>query len=374
MFQVSALPPSTRLIAQESHSKITASSMSITHEPYGSTEDGKPVQLYRLTNAHGNFIELTDYGAILVSVNVPDRKGDRANVTLGFDSLDGYLQRHPYFGATVGRFCNRIADGEFEIDGTTYSFVTNNGPNHLHGGTVGFDSQMWEVEEISGDSVVGLRFTLVSPDGQEGYPGTLTTLVEYRWSNDNEMTIHFEATTDAPTHVNLTNHSYFNLGGAGTGKVLDHQMQIDAERFLSVNESMIPTGVLANVADTPLDFRQPHAIGERIEQLESTNGYDHCFVVSGEPGELRSCAVAVDPKSGRAMEVKTTQPGVQLYTGNFLGGNESSNGYGQHSAFCLETQHYPDSPNQPAFPTTLLKPGEQLDETTIYRFFVTVSD
>lgn len=342
--------------------------MSIESRPFGKTAAGEPVTLYTLTNAAGNTIKMIDYGAIIVSIDVPDRSGKKANVNAGFDSIDGYLQRHPYFGATVGRFCNRIAKGKFSIDGKEYSLFVNNGPNHLHGGKVGFDQLMWKAEKLQTNVSVGLRFSLVSPDGQEGYPGTLNVTADYVWDNENKLTIRFQATTDKATHVNLTNHAYFNLGGIGAGNVHGHELKLNAAEYLPVNDDMIPLGKTAPVKGTALDFTQATKIGDRIQTLEATRGYDHCFVVDGKAGSLRPAAFVVDPKSGRSMTVATTQPGIQLYTGNFLGGDASNANLKQHEAFCLETQHYPDTPNQPAFPTTLLQPGQKLDETTTYQF------
>jgi len=344
--------------------------MTIEKKPFGKTAEGKEVTLYTLTNASGNTVQMIDYGAIVVSINVPDKTGKRVNVTAGFDSIDGYLQRHPYFGSTVGRFCNRIAKGKFTLDGKTYSLAINNGPNHLHGGEVGFDKKMWQVSELSGDGSVGLKFTLVSPDGDEGYPGTLTTVAEYIWDNQNRLTLNLQATTDKPTVVNLTNHAYFNLSGPGSGTIHNHELTLSCDQYLPVDENMIPTGQLAPVTGTPLDFVASHKIGERIAELKSTNGYDHCFVVRGKAGELRPTAKVLDPASGRTMEIQTTQPGVQLYTGNFLAGTPGNANYKVHEAFCLETQHYPDAPNQPAFPTTVLKPGETFREVTTFTFGV----
>ena len=338
--------------------------MKIERVDFGKTPSGIPVSLFSLINSHGNRVALTDYGAIITSVEIPDRNGDRTNVNLGFPTLDGYLERHPFFGATVGRFCNRIAGGKFELDGRLYELVVNNGPNHLHGGTVGFDKQVWEATELSSDSRIGVRLTLQSPDGQEGYPGNLSVTAEYSWNDQNELAFTFRASTDKATVLNLTNHSYWNLSGAGQGNIHAHQLQLLCHNYLAVDDTLIPTGKIESVAGTPLDFLESHPIGERIDQLPATKGYDHCYVVDGQAGQLRRCAVAKDPSSGRAMEVLTTQPGVQLYTGNHLSGK-----YGQHAGFCLETQHYPDSPNQPTFPTTRLNPGEQFEETTVHRFF-----
>ncbi len=345
------------------------SKMRIDSAPYGKTADGQNVTLYTLVNTSGNTVEMIDYGAIVVSINVPDRNGKRTNVTAGFASLDGYLQRHPYFGSTVGRFCNRIAKGKFSIDGKTYSLAINNGPNHLHGGEVGFDKRIWRVsEKLTSENSVGLRFLLTSPDGQEGYPGTLNVVADYVWGNDNMLTIHFTAKTDKATHVNLTNHAYFNLSGAGSGTVYNHELALASDQYLAVDENMIPTGKIPNVKGTSLDFSVKHPIGDKIQELAETKGYDHCFVVRGETGKLRLAANVVDPASGRSMEVRTTQPGIQLYTGNFLDGTPGNAGFKQHEAFCLETQHFPDAPNQSSFLTTLLKPSETLNETTTYQF------
>ena len=339
--------------------------MNLQRSDFGKTPEGQSISLFTLTNRFGNSISVTDYGAILVSVNVPDRNGQLANVNLGYPTLEGYLARHPYFGSTVGRFCNRIAQGHFQLDGRTYTLALNNGPNHLHGGIVGFDKLTWCGAELKTDNASGMRFHLQSRDGQEGYPGTLDLFADYLWNDANELTFAYRATTDAPTVVNLTNHAYWNLSGAKSGNVLDHQLQLNCGRFLAVDDTLIPTGQLTDVAATPLDFRQPRAIGERIAQLPSTKGYDHCYVVDGPAGKLRFAGRATDPKSGRTMEVLTTQPGMQLYTGNHLGGE-----FVQHAGFCLETQHYPDAPNQPAFPTTRLNPGEQFEQTTVHRFGV----
>jgi aldose 1-epimerase len=346
------------------------SSMKLEKSDFGKTPEGQQIHLYTLTNVHGNVVQLTNYGAIVTKVEVPDRQGKRANVMLAFPNLEGYLQRHPYFGATVGRYANRIAGGKFQIDGKTYTLVTNNGPNHLHGGTVGFDKLVWDAEEIRGDGLLGIRFSVTSPDGDEGYPGKLDVVAEYTWNNDNELKFTFQATTDKTTVVNLTNHGYWSLAGAGNGDVLGTELQLNCDHYLAVDDTLIPTGEIPAVEGTPLDFRQPRKIGERIQMLPQTKGYDHCLVVNGPRGTLRKAARAVEPTSGRVMEVYTTQPGMQLYTGNHLGGGASSGGFAQHEGFCLETQHYPDSPNQPAFPTTHLKPGEKYEETTMHKFSV----
>ncbi len=339
--------------------------MNVQRSDFGKTADGQSITLFTLTNRSGNSVAVTDYGAILVSVKVPDRSRQLANVNLGYSTLYGYLARHPYFGSTVGRFCNRIARGQFQLDKKTYTLAINNGPNHLHGGIVGFDKLFWCGSEMKNETSIGIRFQLRSPDGQEGYPGNLDVVADYLWNDSNELTFVFRATTDAPTVINLTNHSYWNLSGAKSGNVLEHQLQLNCGRFLSVDDTLIPTGQLSDVAGTALDFRQPHFVGERIAQLPATKGYDHCFIVDGQAGQLRPAGHVFDPKTGRTMEVLTTQPGMQLYTGNHLDGE-----YVQHGGFCLETQHYPDAPNQPEFPTTRLNPGEQFEQTTVHRFGV----
>lgn len=342
--------------------------MTISRQEFGTTAEGQPVTRYRLTNAHGNRVDLINYGAIIVGVEVPDRIGTLANINLNFPTLEGYLGRHAYLGATVGRYCNRIAAGKFELDGQTYSLAVNNGPNHLHGGTVGFDKLMWDAQEIESGGESAIRFTTESPDGQEGYPGTLQLIAEYSWNDANELSYTFQATTDKPTVLNMTNHSYWNLGGVGSGNVFDHRVELNSDKSLEVDDTLIPTGKIHSVANTPLDFREPTRIGDRIDQLPATKGYDHCFVIKGKPGRLRKAGSVLDVTSGRKMEVLTTQPGVQLYTGNHLGGE-----YRPYSGLCLETQHYPDSPNRKKFPTTRLDPGEEFEEKTVHRFSVVSS-
>ena len=345
--------------------------MRIIKRDFGKSPDGKQVSLFICTNEHDLVVKLTDYGAIVVSVETPDREGKTENITLGFPRIKGYHARHPYFGATVGRYGNRIANGKFSINGREYDLAINNGDNHLHGGEVGFDKVMWNAEGVVKEDCLGVRFWRKSPDGEEGYPGNLDVTVEYLLTNDNELRVEYTATTDAATPVNLTNHTYWNLGGAGTGTILDHQLMIAADRYLPVDDGLIPTGELAPVAGTPLDFTKPAAIGSHIHEIEADPvGYDHCYVLRSQDGTLALAARAKDPTSGRVMEVYTDQPGVQLYTGNFLGGAGSDGGYNQHEAFCLETQHYPDSPNQPSFPTTILKPGDTYRTTTVHKFLV----
>lgn len=348
--------------------------MKIEKSPFGKTAEGQEATLYTCVNANGLKLAMTDYGATVVSLETPDRDGKLANITLGFPSLDGYLQRHPYFGSTVGRYGNRIAGGKFSLDDKPYTLATNNGPNHLHGGKKGFDALVWQAEPVQTADGVGVKFTLRSPDGDEGYPGNLDVVVNYTLTNTNELKIEYEAKTDAPTVVNLTNHCYWNLGGAGSGKILDHELMLAADKYLPIDATSIPTGELAAVADTPLDFTKPTKIGARIEALKQppheTKGYDHCFSLRGQEGKLELAARVKDPASGRVMEILTTEPGIQLYTGNFLDGTEGGNKYQQHDAFCLETQHYPDSPNRPEFPTTRLNPGQTLRSTTVHRFSV----
>jgi aldose 1-epimerase len=346
----------------------------MTHDvkPFGKTEGGQEVKVHTLTNTKGLRVRLIDFGATLISVEAPDRHGKNANITLGFPSLAGYLQRHPYFGSTVGRYANRIAGGKFTLDGKTYALATNNGPNHLHGGNKGFDAVLWKSEAVSSPDAVGVRFSYVSRDGEEGYPGTLETTVSYTLNDANELRIDYAATTDKPTVVTLTNHSYWNLAGAGSGDILKHELTLAADQYLPIDDTSIPTGELAAVKRTPFDFTQPHAIGERIGELKKephkTKGYDHCFVLRGQQGKLDLAARVTEPTSGRVMEVFTTEPGIQLYCGNFLDGSPSAGGYKQHDAFCLETQHYPDSPNKPSFPSTVLRPGQTYRSTTMHRF------
>lgn len=356
---------------QQGNRKRSFSRMRIIKRDFGKSPDGAEVSLFVCTNDNDLVVKLTDYGAIVVSLEAPDRDGNLENITLGFPRIRGYHQRHPYFGATVGRYGNRIAKGRFSVDGKEYTLAQNNGDNHLHGGDVGFDKMMWDAEGVVRDDSVGVRFQRRSPDGEEGYPGNLDVTVEYLLTNDNELKCEYTAKTDATTVVNLTNHTYWNLAGAGNGKVLDHQLMIAADRYVAVDDSLIPTGELAAVAGTPLDFTSPTAIGARINQIDADPaGYDHCYVLRSQDGKLALAARAKDPSSGRVMEVFTDQPGVQLYTGNFLGGAESDGGFGKHDAFCLETQHYPDSPNQPSFPSTILKPGETYHTVTVHKFSV----
>ncbi len=357
--------------------QATSHAASITSKPWGQV-DGKLVMLYTLTNGHGMTVKITNYGAIVTSIVVPDRHGKLGDVVLGYDTLAGYIKNvnNPYFGVIAGRYANRIAKGHLVVDGQTYQLATNNGPNHLHGGVKGFDKRVWTASTESTADGSAVHLTYVSKDGEEHYPGTLTTNVTYMLTNQNALKIDYKATTDADTVVNLTNHSYFNLAGAGSGTILKHVLMLNASHFTPIDSTSIPFGKIAPVAGTPFDFTKPHAIGERInaknEQLTNGSGYDHNFVLDRKSeGDLELAARVHDPTSGRTLEVYTTQPGVQLYTANFLNGKNIGKGgkaYIRRSAFCLETQHFPDSPNEPSFPTTLLKPGEVYTQTTVDKF------
>jgi aldose 1-epimerase len=352
---------------------LRAAPASLDKRSFGKTRTGATVDLYTLTNANGMEAKIMNYGAIVVSLKAPDRGGKLADVVLGFDSFEGYLSDHPYFGAVVGRYGNRIAKGRFSLNGKEYKLATNNGPNALHGGLKGFDKQIWQAQPV-GNS--GLRLTYVSKDGEEGYPGTLTTTVEYTLTDANELKLAYTASTDKDTILNVTNHSYFNLAGEGSGNILGHRVQLFADRFTPVDSTLIPTGELKPVANTPFDFRQPHTIGERIdaagdEQIKFGGGYDHNWVLNGTMGTLHPAARVSEPKSGRVLEVLTTEPGVQFYTGNFLDGTIKGKGgkaYNRRYGFCLETQHFPNSPNQPKFPSTVLKAGQKFASNTVFKF------
>lgn len=344
-------------------------------EAFGKTADGQEVELYTLTNSRGVEVKITTYGGIVTSLKVPDRAGRMGDVVLGFDTLDPYLKGHPFFGTIVGRYGNRIAKGRFTLNGVEYKLATNNGENHLHGGIKGFDKAVWKAKPAAVKDGVALELSYLSKDGEEGYPGNLSVTVTYTLTEDNALRIDYAATTDKDTVVNLTHHSYFNLAGQGNGDILAHLMQIDADRFLPVDAGLIPTGELRPVKGTPMDFTRPTPIGARIEQdyeqLKFGRGYDHTWVINGASGRLRRAARVSDPATGRVMEVWTTEPGVQLYTGNFLDGTirgKEDKVYPQRAGFCLETQHFPDSPNKPGFPSTVLKKGARYRSTTVYRF------
>src|SRR6266480_1641524 len=346
---------------------------SVKKESFGEV-DGKPVELYTLTNRKGAEAKITTYGATVVSLKVPDRNGKSDDIVLGFDNIDGYLQGTSFFGATIGRYGNRIAKGRFTLNGVEYKLATNNEPNHLHGGNKGFDKVIWNAKPFNVKGGAGLALNYLSHDGEEGYPGNLSVTVSYTLTDNNELKISYAATTDKDTVVNLTHHSYFNLAGQGSGDVLNHQLMINADRFTPTDAGSIPTGELRSVKGTPFDFTQPTKIGARInqddEQLKLGKGYDHNYVLNGKTGTMRKAAQVFESTSGRTMEVWTTEPGVQLYTGNFLDGAKGKSGkvYQFRNGFCLETQHFPDSPNKPSFPTTVLRKGITLRTQTIYKF------
>lgn len=364
----------------------------VQSEPFGNTPDGTPVTLFTLTNPSGVELRAMTYGGIILSLKVPDRDGVLGDVVLGYDDLGGYLEETPYFGAIIGRYGNRIGAARFTLDGSEYELAANNGPNHLHGGLVGFDKVVWEAESFEGDEGIGIVLSRTSPDGEEGYPGDLSVQVSYTLTPDNRLIFDYLATTDAPTPVNLTQHTYFNLAGDGARDILGHRVIIRALHYTPVDEGLIPTGELATVVGTPFDFRNARAIGDRIAedhpQLRFGGGYDHNFVLDrpmpsplvSDPGEglpdlseLVPAIYVVEPTSGRVMEVYTSEPGVQFYSGNFLDGSITGKGgatYEHRFGFCLETQHFPDSPNQPDFPSTILRPGEEYRSRTVYVFSV----
>jgi aldose 1-epimerase len=339
------------------------------------TRDGRAVNLYTLTNSHGLEVRAMNYGGIIVSMRVPDRKGQFADIVLGHETLEGYLPNPPYIGAAVGRYANRIANGSFTLDGKTYTLPKNDGPNTLHGGvTRTFDKVVWDDEPLKGDTP-GVRFTYLSKDGEEGFPGNLTAKVTYSLTDDNELEIDYQATTDKATPINLSQHSYFNLAGEGSGEILNHELMLNADRFTPVDKNLIPTGELRPVKGTPFDFTTSTKIGARIddnyEQLVLGHGYDHNFVINRKGGGLELAARVYEPTSGRVLEVLTTQPGIQFYTGNFLDGTvtgKQGHVYKHRNALCLETQHFPDSPNHPDFPSTILKPGKTFHEKAVFKF------
>ena len=338
---------------------------------FGKTADGVPVELYVLTNGKMTAKVMT-YGAILTELDVPDRDGKMADVVLGFDTLAGYLAGHPYFGATTGRVANRIAGGKFTLDGKEYNLAVNNGPNSLHGGLKAFDKKVWKAEDASGPAGQAVKLSYTSPDGEEGYPGNLKVTVTYTVTPESALKIDYTAVTDKATPINLTNHTYFNLSGAAAGDILDHEMMLAADQYTPADETLVPTGKLATVKGTPLDFTTPTPLGARFDQLTGDpRGYDHNYVLRGAGKAPELGARVHDPKSGRVMEMFTTEPGVQLYTANFLDGTLKGKGgvvYKKHQAFCLEAQHFPDSINHPEFPSTVLRPGETYTQTTIYKF------
>ncbi|HHS12650.1 MAG TPA: galactose mutarotase [bacterium] len=350
--------------------------MEISQKTYGTLPDGRHVILFHLMNANGMQADIINYGGILVSLKTPNRKGHLGDVVLGFDDLESYLHDPPYFGALIGRYGNRIARGRFTLEGKEYSLAVNNNGHHLHGGLKGFDKQLWNAEPIQTDNAVGVKLSLLSPHGDEGYPGNLDCHVTYLLTNEDELRIVYRALTDRPTVVNLTHHSYFNLTECQRD-ILDHELTIGADRYTPVDEGLIPLGTLESVSGTPLDFRESTPIGSRIDnddiQLLRGRGYDHNFVLNNRDGSPAQAALVYEPQTGRTMEVLTSEPGLQFYSGNFLDGTlTGKNGivYGHRWGFCLEAQHFPDSPNQPAFPSVVLHPGEKYAQTTVYRFSV----
>jgi aldose 1-epimerase len=349
-----------------------ANGLKVERAPFGQMPDGTKVDLYTLTNALGLEVKVMTYGATMTSVEAPDRRGNLANVTLYLDTFEDYLRGHPLFGSVVGRYANRIAGAEFNLDGVEHHVTPNAGKNHIHGGRQGFQKLVWDAAPIRTEKAVGVALTHTSPDGHEGYPGTLAVKVVYELNDDNELKMEYTATTDKPTVVNLTNHAYWNLGGAGSGDVLNHVLTLNSDHYLKADRQKIPTGEIRSVKGTPMDFTKPHAIGSRIEEVEGEN-YDHCYVVNKAPDdELSLVAKVVEPKSGRVMEVHATKPGVQLYTARGLSDKfKSADGaYGPYHGFCLETQHYPDSPNKPQFPSPVLRPGEAYRHVTVHKFSV----
>jgi len=361
----------------------TGGTATVNREAFGRLPDGTPVDRFALTNGRGVEVSLMTYGAALISVRAPDRNGRVEDIVLGFDTFDDYLAKSRFFGAVVGRYGNRIAKGRFTLDGTPVQLAVNNGANHLHGGNRGFDKVVWQAEPIGRDGGVGVVLTYTSVDGEEGYPGTLKATVTYTLTPRNELTLDYRATSDKATPINLTNHSYFNLAGRSGGDILQHRLTLNADRYTPVDGTLIPTGELAAVTGTPFDFRAPAGIGARIdgdhEQLRRGNGYDHNFVLNGggalqsdrsaERLALHPAARVVEPSSGRTLDVATTEPGVQFYAGNNL--DLARNGFGRRSGFCLETQHFPDSPNHPQFPSTILRPGQTYESRTVFTFGVT---
>lgn len=354
-----------------------ASAQAITKQNFGKTNDGLSVDIYTLRNYRGMEARITNYGGIVVSLTAPDRNQRFTDVVLGYNDLDSYLKPpYPYFGAIIGRYGNRIAKGRFTLNGVEYKLAVNNGENHLHGGLIGFDKVVWKAAQNPRTAAgPALTLTYLSKDGEEGYPGNLRVTVVYTLTHKNELKIDYTATTDKDTVINLTHHSYFNLAGEGNGDILDHHLVLKANRFVPTDADAIPTGELSNVAGTPFDFRTATAIGARInadhEQINFGKGYDHTWVINGRAGVLRQAATVYEPTTGRVMDVWTTEPGVQFYTGNYLDGTltgKSGKPYPRRSGFCLETQHYPDSPNRPNFPTTTLKKGATYRSTTIYKF------
>jgi aldose 1-epimerase len=360
----------------ESAPAAAAAQTSITRSSYGTMPDGSAVEQFVLKNANGIEVGIINYGGTVTFIKTPDRNGKFDDIALGYDNLDGYLKGTAFFGAVIGRYGNRIGGAQFKLDGNTYKLPVNDGPNTLHGGNKGFDKVLWQAEPFERANERGVILTRTSPDGEEGFPGNLQTRVTYTLTDNNELAIEYHATTDKPTVVNLTNHTYFNLSGAGSGDILKHEVTINADRYTPVVKGLIPTGELASVAGTPFDFRTKTAVGARIgndnEQLKLAGGYDHNWVLNRSGDGLQLAARVEDPASGRYLETYTVEPGLQFYTGNFLDGSPGRDGkaYVHRGALCLETQHFPDSPNKPSFPSTTLQPGQEYNTKTVYKFGV----
>ena len=346
--------------------------LSVSSSRWGTLSDGRPVDLYVLKNASGMEARITNFGGIITHLFVPDAKGSSLDVVLGFDSLEPYLGKHPHFGCLTGRFANRIGGASFEIDAVRHNVTANSGKNHIHGGKESFARKLWDAQPVRKSGAVGVRMTLTSPDGEEGFPGKLSCEVTYLLNARNELSITYQATTDKPTVVNLTNHSYFNLAGEGGGSILDHELTLNSSKFTPTDDNLIPTGEIASILGTPLDFTSPQRIGDRIDDsflpLRQGKGYDHNYLIPGSG--LRTAAKVREPKSGRIMTVRTTTPAVQFYTANHLNGVKGKGGhtYSKRAGFCLETQHYPDSPNKPQFPSVVLRPGDEYQQTTVFAF------
>ena len=376
--QFSGTPETDETVTQETEIGPTlekkepaADQPSVSKKAFGELKSGDKVTKYVCRNSNGTTLEMIDYGATVIALRTKDKNGALGNVTLSCKDIAAYQDLGSYFGCTVGRYCNRIAKGKFTIDGRQYKLATNNGANHLHGGKIGFDKRIWKCEEIKTASAVGLKFTLISKDGDEGYPGKLEVVAEYLLTENDELVVDLKAKTDKPTHVNLTNHCYWNMAGEKSGKILGQEVMLKASKYIEVDATGIPTGQMIAVENTPFDFTDFHSIGKRIKLVGGEPvGYDHCYVLENQSGDLKLAATARDPASGRMLEVHTTQPGIQFYSGNFLDGTAGSGGFNQHEGFCLETQHYPDAPNQSAFNPTLLKPGETYHQKTVHKFSV----
>ena len=350
--------------------EIRGGRLFVDQQPFGQTDGGVNVDLFTLTNTSGHTVKITNYGGIVTSLLVPDKNGNLEDIVLGFDDFQSYLDGHPYFGAIVGRYANRIAGGMFELKGVLYKLAANDGKNHLHGGIKGFDKVVWNSESFKGKNEVGIKLSYVSKDMEEGYPGNLKVKVTYRLTNENQLMIDYFAETDKACPVNLTHHGYFNLT-AGKQNILNHEMMIKASSYVVIDEQLIPTGEIRDLIGTEMDFTQPNTVGSRIDQIKG--GYDHCYVINKKPGQMSLIARVYEQTSGRVMEVYSTEPGVQFYSGNFLDGSiigKHDIVYNEHFGFCLETQHFPDSPNRENFPTTMLYPGEKYTHSTVYQFSI----